>query len=347
MKKIFALVMAMVMLSLCILSASAAVDVEQSEKRVFKNSDTTLPYRLILPENYDETKSYPMLVFLHGAGERGNDNKLQLFHCVQYLANNLPECIIVAPQCPVGNQWVDTPWANGAYSIERVKESNELKAVVELLDDLQEEFNVDADRIYASGLSMGGFGAWDLMMRHNDYFAAGILVCGGGDPSQAEKLVDTPLFVFHGDADDAVPVSGSRDTVQAIKDAGGQLVKYVEYPGQGHGIWNNAFAHTGMLKELLTYRLSERYPDKGTEESTPEESTPAESAPAESTPEESAPAENAESVTETASAPAESIAESAEESAISPILLTLSVLGFALPACTVIVVLLIAKKKQQ
>ena len=342
MKKIFALIMAMTMPSLCLLSASAAVDVYQTEKRVFKDDGTTLPYRLVLPENYDESKSYPLLVFLHGAGERGNDNELQLFHCVQYLADNLPECIIVAPQCPAGNQWVDTPWANGAYSIEKVPESNELKAVVALLDSLQEEFNVDADRIYASGLSMGGFGAWDLMMRHNDYFAAGILVCGGGDPSQAEKLVDTPLFVFHGDADDAVPVSGSRDTVQAIKDAGGELVKYVEYPGQGHGIWNNAFAHSGMLEELLTYRLSERYPDKGAEESTPEESSP----------EESAPAEESQTVAETSSS-AESVAENTEEenteeeSGISPILLVLSVLGFALPACTVIVVLIIAKKKQQ
>lgn len=272
MKKAFALLLAAVMLSLCVLSVSAGVDVYATEKRVFENKNTVLPYRLVLPETYDETKSYPMIVFLHGAGERGNDNVLQLFHCVQYLADTLPECIIVAPQCPVNNQWVDTPWTNGAYSIDKVPESNELKAVIELLDALQEEFNVDADRIYASGLSMGGFGAWDLMMRHNDYFAAGVLVCGGGDPSQAEALKDTPLFVFHGDADDAVPVSGSRDTVQAIRDAGGELVQYVEYPGKGHGIWNDAFAHPGMLQELLTYKLSTRYPAEESEEESVEES---------------------------------------------------------------------------
>ncbi len=272
MKKVFALLLAAVLLSLSMLCVSAGVDVKETEKRVFENGDTKLPYRLVLPETYDENKSYPMLVFLHGAGERGNDNELQLFHCVQYLADNLPECIIVAPQCPANNQWVDTPWANGAYSIDKVPESNELKAVIELLDALQEEFNVDADRIYASGLSMGGFGAWDLMMRHNDYFAAGVLVCGGGDPSQAEALKDTPLFVFHGDADDAVPVSGSRDTVQAIKDAGGELVQYVEYPGKGHGIWNDAFAHPGMLQELMTYKLSTRYPAEESEEESMEES---------------------------------------------------------------------------
>ena len=275
MKKVFSLLLAVVLLSLCALSVSAKVDVYKTEKRIFENGNTVLPYRLVLPENYDDAKSYPMLVFLHGAGERGNDNELQLFHCVQYLADTLPECIIVAPQCPANNQWVDTPWTKGAYSIDKVPESNELKAVVELLDTLQEEFNVDADRIYASGLSMGGFGAWDLMMRHNDYFAAGILVCGGGDLSQAEALKDTPLFVFHGDADPTVPVSGSRDVVQAIRDAGGELVQYVEYAGQGHGIWNTAFAHPGMLQELVTYKLSTRYPPEVSEEESVEESVEA------------------------------------------------------------------------
>jgi len=325
MKKVIALLLAAVMLSLCVLSVSAGVDVKATEKRVFENKDTVLPYRLVLPETYDETKSYPMIVFLHGAGERGNDNELQLFHCVQYLADTLPECIIVAPQCPVNNQWVDTPWANGAYSIDAVPESNELKAVVELLDALQEEFNVDADRIYASGLSMGGFGAWDLMMRHNDYFAAGVLVCGGGDPSQAEALKDTPLFVFHGDADDAVPVSGSRDTVQAIRDAGGELVQYVEYPGKGHGIWNDAFAHPGMLRELLTYKLSTRYPVEESEEESLEESL----------------AESAE-----ASVPsAEPQESSAAEEGTSPLGWIIALSALAVIVLVTVVLLVLKKKK--
>lgn len=325
MKKVIALLLAAVMLSLCVLSVSAGVDVKATEKRVFENKDTVLPYRLVLPETYDETKSYPMIVFLHGAGERGNDNELQLFHCVQYLADTLPECIIVAPQCPVNNQWVDTPWANGAYSIDAVPESNELKAVIELLDALQEEFNVDADRIYASGLSMGGFGAWDLMMRHNDYFAAGVLVCGGGDPSQAEALKDTPLFVFHGDADDAVPVSGSRDTVQAIRDAGGELVQYVEYPGKGHGIWNDAFAHPGMLQELLTYKLSTRYPVEESEEESLEESLE----------------ESAE-----ASVPsAESRESSAAEEGTSPLGWIIALSALAVIVLVTVVLLVLKKKK--
>ena len=260
MKKIVALISVLLMLFVCAFSAFA-VDINDSEKRVFENEDTTLPYRLIMPENYDESKDYPVLVFLHGAGERGNDNELQFANSVQSIADCLPECIIVVPQCPENEQWVDTPWGKGAYSIEEVPESNELIALMELLDSLQEELSVDADRIYASGLSMGGFGAWDLMMRHNDYFAAGILVCGGGDISQAEALKDTPLFVFHGSDDTVVPVSGSRDVVQAIKDAGGELVTYIEYKGESHWIWNKAYAHEGLFEQLLTYKLTDRYPD--------------------------------------------------------------------------------------
>lgn len=275
MKKVLAILLAAVLL--CMPLSVFAGDINTSEKRVYENADTVLPYRLILPEDYDARKTYPMLVFLHGAGERGNDNELQFFHCVQYLHDNMPDCIIVAPQCPVNNQWVDTPWVNGAYSIEAVPESNELIAVMELLRSLEEEFSVDSDRIYAAGISMGGFGTWDLMMRHNDYFAAGIPVCGGGDPSQGEALKDTPLFVFHGDADTAVPISGSTQTVDAIKAAGGTQVEYTVYEGAGHGIWNDAFQTAGLLDKLLMQKLSDRYPAEISEEESSEEESIGES----------------------------------------------------------------------
>ena len=265
MKKIVALILVLFSLFVCTFSAFA-VDINESEKRIFENEDTLLPYRLILPEGYNSSSTYPVLVFLHGAGERGDDNELQFVNSVQNIADSLPECIIVVPQCSLEEQWVDTPWEKGAYSIDAVPESNELVALMQLLDDLQKELSIDADRIYASGLSMGGFGAWDLMMRHNDYFAAGILVCGGGDVSQAEALKDTPLFVFHGSDDTVVPVSGSRNVVEAIEDAGGELVTYIEYEGESHWIWDKAFAHEGLFEQLLTHKLTDRYPDMFKEE---------------------------------------------------------------------------------
>ncbi|MBO5870752.1 MAG: prolyl oligopeptidase family serine peptidase [Clostridia bacterium] len=261
MKKIFTFILAVVLL-LMPLTANAKGNVyEVAEKHTFKNSDTVLPYRLLMPDNYDESKEYPLLVFFHGAGERGDDNELQFFHCVQYIYDNMPEdCIIVVPQCPIGNQWVDTPWSKGAYTVEKVPESNELHAVIELLNELQDKYSVDSNRIYAAGISMGGFAVWDVMIRHNNVFAAGIAVCGGGDPTKAQLLKDVPMFVFHGDADPDVPVSGSRDTVKAIRNAGGKKIEYTEYAGLGHGIWNTAFATKGLFDKLLKCKLTDRLP---------------------------------------------------------------------------------------
>ncbi len=260
MKRFIALVIAMLLFTIPL--TANAIDVKtDSRKTVYTNEDTTIPFRIVVPQNYDESKSYPMLVFFHGAGERGNDNELSLFHCIQYLADNLPECFILVPQCPLNNQWVDTPWANGAYSVDNIPESNELKAVVEYIQSLCELYSIDTDRIYASGISMGGFATWDVMMRHNDIFAAAIAVCGGGDISKGELLKDTPMFVFHAVDDTAVPVSGSRESVKAIQNAGGTLVEYTEYTTGGHGIWNQAFATEGLLDKLLECRLSDRYPE--------------------------------------------------------------------------------------
>ena len=261
MKRFTAFITALVlMLAVVPFGVAHAYDVNDSAKLTYKNSDTTLPYRLILPEGYDESEEYPMIVFFHGAGERGNDNEAQFVHLVQYIYDNTPEpCIIVAPQCPTGNQWVDTPWKNGAYSADSVPESNEMRAVVELIGELQGKYTVDSDRIYAIGLSMGGFATWDALIRHNDLFAAGIPICGGGDTSKGELLKFTPIFTFHAVNDPDVPYTGTRDTVNAIRNAGGKMIEYTEYSYGGHGIWNQAIQTEGLLEKLFNCKLSDRY----------------------------------------------------------------------------------------
>ncbi|MBQ4316618.1 MAG: prolyl oligopeptidase family serine peptidase, partial [Clostridia bacterium] len=130
-----------------------------------------------------------------------------------------------------------------------------MKAVVDIVKQLSENYAVDTDRIYAAGLSMGGYGTWDLMVRHNDIFAAAIAICGGGDASKADLLKYTPLFVFHGSADPTVPVTGSQNVVNAIKNLGGTLVEYTEFAGLGHGAWNPAFETVGLLDKLLACKL--------------------------------------------------------------------------------------------
>ncbi len=260
MKKILAVILAFLCLATP-LSVLAADVYEVAEKHTYTNGTTTIPYRLLLPDDYDTNGNYPMLLFLHGAGERGNDNELQFFNCIQTIYDTMPEdCIILVPQCPLNQQWVDVAFATGPYSTDSVPESNELQAVVEIVNEVTESYAVDTDRIYAAGLSMGGYGTWDLMVRHNDIFAAAIAVCGGADASKADLLKHTPLFVFHGDVDETVPVSGSRNVVNAIKAAGGTLVEYTEFTGWGHGVWNKTFQTEGLLAKLLACRLSDRYP---------------------------------------------------------------------------------------
>lgn len=254
----------------------AAQDVKNSDGDYYDHEETgmTIPYRLILPEAYDEKYIFPMVVFFHGAGERGYDNERQLDNCVQQIADNMPKAIILVPQCSHQGQWVDTPWSDGTYSVDEVPESDELMAVMSLVDQIMQDYSVDKNMVYAAGISMGGFAVWDVMVRHNDVFAAGVAVCGAGDPSKGELLKDTPMFVFHGAQDDAVPVTGSTEMVDAIKAAGGTKVQYTEYPDGGHGIWGQVFNLETLYKELQKCKLSDRYapePEQSAEDQAPQQ----------------------------------------------------------------------------
>ncbi len=260
MRKFLAILLAVTMLLAMPLCASA-LDVKNSDGDYYDHEQTgvTIPYRLIVPEVYDERYVFPMVVFFHGAGERGFENERQLDNCVQQIADNMPKAIILAPQCTHNNQWVDTPWTDGCYSVDEVPESDEMIAVMDLIQKITQEYSVDKNSIYAAGISMGGFAVWDAMVRHNDVFAAGVAVCGAGDPSKAEVLKDTPMFVYHGAADEAVPVSGSTDMVSAIEAAGGTQVRYTEYGSAGHGIWGQVFQLEDLYKQLQRCSLSDRY----------------------------------------------------------------------------------------
>lgn len=222
---------------------------------------TTLVYRLYVPSNYDASKDYPVIVFLHGAGERGTDNMAQLGGMVPSMFNQqntkIENAIVVAPQCPWNNQWVDTPWANGNYSIDGVPESNELKAVVELLNVVKNKYSTDENKYYAMGLSMGGFGTWDLIMRHTDMFAAAVPVCGGADVSQAENLKYMPIFTAHASNDGSVPYAGTEAMVEALRDAGSTAVifkchKDGSLSSGGHIIWDEIGGNPQMLEWLFS-----------------------------------------------------------------------------------------------
>ena len=220
----------------------------------YSEASSPIPYRIYLPSDYSEDVAYPVLLFLHGAGERGDDNELQLKNVLQTLFNDLEspvyQSIVIVPQCPANTQWVDTPWSEGSYSTDDVAETQNLKNVLSVLDNVCSEYSVNRDRIYLMGISMGGFGTWDLLMRHGEIFAAAIPICGGADPAMADVLKDIPIATFHGDADKSVPVSGTREIVEAIREAGGSNISYEEIAGAGHVIWEYVVGKKELIRWL-------------------------------------------------------------------------------------------------
>jgi predicted peptidase len=230
---------------------------EYLKKEFQGESGEILPYRILYPQNYNPDQKYPLLLFLHGAGERGNDNEKQLVHgSAMFLdplnRRNYP-AFVVFPQCPENEWWIhasllQTLRTDGDLDHSDVFPASEpMKLVMGLLDELLAELNIDDSRLYVMGLSMGGFGTFDLLSRRPEWFAAAVPICGGGDSGKAKKFAPhTSLWVFHGDEDEVVPAELSRIMVKAIEEAGGD-VKYTEYKGVGHNSWDPAFAEEDLL----------------------------------------------------------------------------------------------------
>ncbi|MBQ7921646.1 MAG: prolyl oligopeptidase family serine peptidase [Clostridia bacterium] len=221
----------------------------------------TMPYRLYIPKNYDCGERYPLVLYLHGAGNRGTDNEKHLYPISLWFKNeNNPvyNAIVVAPQCPEDKQWVNSEWQPGVYSVDSVPESEEIKAVLAILERVMEFCNVDEDRVYVTGESMGGYGTWDLLTRHGSRFAAGVPVCGGVDVSKASLLKRIPVWLFHGSADTTVLPEGSRLIFAEIRKAGGEEIRYTEYNGVNHNAWDFANLDTEMHEWLFRQSRLER-----------------------------------------------------------------------------------------
>jgi predicted peptidase len=213
------------------------------EARVFKDDHGALPYRLLKPAGIEAGKKYPLVLFLHGAGERGSDNVMQLWHggpnFIEPGMRRRHPAFVVMPQCPAEAKWVDVDWS--AADQEMPKEpSPAMRQVFGILDALKAEFPIDDKRLYAVGLSMGGYGTWDILARRPELLAAAVPICGGGDPRVAARFKDTPVWVFHGSIDPAVNVQRSRDMVEALRAAGGHPL-YTEYEGVEHNSWTRTF----------------------------------------------------------------------------------------------------------
>lgn len=253
---------------LCLLAVGARAGEAEYVARVYTNkAGAMLPYRLLIPENYQPGKKYPLVLFLHGAGERGNNNQAQLVHGAPLfqtpqVRKDFP-CFVIAPQCPEGKKWVEIDWAADS-GVQPAQPSDPMQLVVELLLHLPQEFSIDAQRVYVTGLSMGGFGTWDLITRYPNRFAAAAPICGGGDANVAAKAVKTPIWAFHSSDDPVVKVIRSRAMIDALRQAGGKP-RYTEYEGLGHFSWGKAYSEPELLTWMFSQRLPKRasFPVKG------------------------------------------------------------------------------------
>ena len=235
------------------------------EKQYFVSGEDTLPLRILTPKNFSFQKKYPIVVFLHGSGERGSDNEKQLVWGSNLFLDsanraNFP-AIVVFPQCSEGQWWAplqrDTEAKDslGKYHVVSTQPATKpMQLLLNFIDTLIAAGRVDSKRVYVGGLSMGGMGTFDLITRRPNLAAAAFPICGAGDPAAISKVRKTlPLWIFHGSADESVPVAQSRLMVNLLKTQT-PPVKYSEYWGVGHDSWKNAFAEPGLLPWLFTQR---------------------------------------------------------------------------------------------
>lgn len=220
---------------LLIPALAAAAPTESHESLVWKK-DQRLQYLQYLPEGYGEsdTARFPLVIFLHGAGERGQDLNLLKKHGPPKVAMNdhgFP-FILAAPQCPEERWWNPDE-------------------VIALTRHLAKTLQVDPRRIHLTGISMGGFGTWACIAKEPDLYASAVPICGGGDPNKAPLLKNIPIWAFHGEKDDAVPIAKTKEMEEAILKSGGNKIRSTYFPDEGHESWNPAYANPALFAWMM------------------------------------------------------------------------------------------------
>ena len=233
------------------------------EIRNLQDGDRVMPYRIMLPENFDPLEEYPLIIFLHGSGERGRDNKSQLKHGGSFFASDSIRkkypSIVVFPQCSIDQSWNNSKLRlrNGTrnYEYPELIEPNGMQDMLTLLlRDVSTEYLLDGNRIYVGGLSNGGKGTFEAVRRNPGIFAAAFPICGGANPVIASELIEVSWWIFHGEADGVVPASNSKGIYESLK-AENADVQISLYPGVGHDSWTNAFSEPGLMSWLFSKTL--------------------------------------------------------------------------------------------
>jgi predicted peptidase len=227
---------AMLILAACL--GSGPVESGFLDKTIDYNG-ATVKYVVYVPKDYSPEKPHPAILFLHGSGEQGDDGKKQaevgLGSAIR-MAEDKWNYIVMFPQKPKGKGWF----------------MDHEKLILDVIEKTKKEYKIDDKRLYITGLSMGGFGTWSLICKYPDMFAAAAPVCGGGNPADAAKIKDLPIWNFHGDKDNAVPIKRSQEMIDALKAAGG-TPKFTIYPGVGHNSWDKAYRDEKLYEWFLQY----------------------------------------------------------------------------------------------
>ena len=236
-----------------------AAAIELEPKSFEASNGTEVLYRFAVPAKIEEGKAYPLVLFLHGSGQRGSDNKAQLKHGAKAILQNAEKLgqpmFVIAPQCPADKTWA--PYRIDFKIPADEKPKNPLlNAVLALIEETASKQPVDRDRIYITGLSMGGFGTWDAIESQPKTFAAAIPICGAGDPRTVDRFKDLPIRIFHGDDDKVVPLTGSQRMFDALKEAGSEA-KLTIYPGVGHDSWTQTYEDVEVVRWLLAQTKSD------------------------------------------------------------------------------------------
>ncbi|MBP96518.1 phospholipase [Candidatus Poribacteria bacterium] len=222
------------------MSSNKHVKPSDSQKHFSFNIKFQMEYLLFLPESYAQStnQKFPLILFLHGAGERGSDLDSVKRHGIPKIVETNPDFpfIAVSPQCPEDSWW-----------------TSELHTINGLIEEVVEKYQVDTSRIYLTGLSMGGFGTWSLASMYPERFAAIAPVCGGGEVRQIlRSLVEMPIWTFHGQKDDVIPFSRSEEIVTALKKHGSSI-KFTIYPEAGHDSWTKTYDNPELYKWFLKH----------------------------------------------------------------------------------------------
>lgn len=246
---------------LSMLEFAAAQDKSIFSKEIFVQGTDTLLYRMLLPENFDATRKYPVLMFLHGAGERGNDNEAQLMHGSKlFLRSDVRRdfpAIVIFPQCPKDDYWANVKIGDGKsgdrFSFQKGGEPGRaMHLLLGLLAELKSESFTQDSRFYVGGLSMGGMGTFEILRRKPGAFAAAFAICGGDEVRNVKKYKKVPLWIFHGAKDTTVPLSKSEVVVNELKRLN-QPAKFTIYPEAGHNSWDAAFAEPAFLSWIFSH----------------------------------------------------------------------------------------------